>query len=174
MDNLRILDLCITIPDAMCLTQLLQSGQRLESLQLGVHLDGSALSSAFRSDRSRSGPGSLPKLRKFGFILLEASSGNDEDPDLFPAVAEFVRGHTMLEAFCLSCRESFPDFGYTAAIWGVLPSLVHLRTLSIDAPKDLPCALSGWLIPRTVVALDVQDSQGDSWKGGCDVRAFHP
>ena len=176
MDNLRSLDLCITIPDAACLRQLLESGQQLESLLLGIRLDGSALSSAFRRDRSHSVPCSLPKLREFEFILLEADSDDDEDPDLFPVVAEFVRGHPMLEALCLSYRESRrdpEDFGYTAAIWGVLPSLVHLRTLSMDAPEDLSCKLSGWLVPRTVVALEVRVLYGASWKGNCDVRMFH-
>jgi hypothetical protein len=171
MDNLRSLDLCITISDALCFTQLLESGQQLESLQLGIRLDGSALSGVFHSVHS--GPGSFPKLRKFSFSLLEANGNGDEDPDLFPAVAEFVRGHPMFEALSLSCRDDSKAFGYTAAIWGVLPSLVHLRTLSMDAPKDLPCTLSGWLIPRTVVALDVQVSNGASWKGSCDVRIFH-
>ena len=172
MENLRSLDLCIAISDAVCLTQLLESGQQLEILQLGFRLDGSALSSAFRSYRSHSGPGSFPKLRKFGFTLLEVDTDEDEDPDLFPAVAEFVRAHTVLEALCLSCSENSKDFGYTAAIWGVLPSLAHLRTLSMNAPEDLSCALSGWLIPRTVVALDIQAPEGPFWKGSCDVRMF--
>ena len=65
----------------------------------------------------------------------------------------------MLEALCLSYRHGklgSHAFGYTAAIWGVLPSLVHLRTLSMDLPQDLSPALGGWLVPRTVVALDVR------------------
>jgi hypothetical protein len=175
MDNLRSLDLCITISNAVCLTQLLESGQQLESLQLWICLDGSAISSAFRSHHSHSGPGSFPKLRKFGFTLLEVDTDEDvdPDPDLFPAVAEFVRGHPMFEALSLSCKDNPEDFGYTAAIWGVLPSLVHLHTLSMDAPEDLSCALSGWLIPRAVVALSIQIPEGASWKGSSDVRIFH-
>ena len=83
----------------------------------------------------------------------------------------------MLEALRLSYIESEQwqdpgNFGYTAAIWGVLPSLVHLRTLSMDAPKDLPYTLCGWLIPRAVVALDVRIYKESSWEG-CDVRISH-
>jgi hypothetical protein len=152
IDNLYHLHLCLTIPGPMCLTQLLESGQKLESLWLDVRSDRGTLSSAFRS---HSQPGSLPRLREFLFSP-DASENDDRDPDLFPAVTAFVRAHPMLEALSLlyrECPQRPEDFGYTAAIWGVLPSLVNLRTLSMYAPKDLSCALSGWLIPRTVVAL---------------------
>jgi hypothetical protein len=172
MDNLCNLHLCLTIPGPMCLMQLLESGQQLETLRLDIRSDGGALSSAFRS---HSLPGSFPKLREFSFIPLDASENDDGDPDLFPAVTEFVRGHPMLEALCLSyreCPQSPEDFGYTTAIWGVLPSLVNLRTLSMYAPKDLSCALGGWLIPRTVVALDVQVPEESPWEEDCNVRMF--
>jgi hypothetical protein len=169
MDNLSHLYLRLTIPDPMCLTQLLESAQRVESLWLDIRSDGGALSSAFRS---HSRPASLPKLREFSFN----HDADDGDPDLFPAVTEFVRAHPMLEALCLLCGEDLQrpeDFGYTAAIWGVLPSLVNLRTLCMYVPKDLSCALSGWLIPRTVVALEVQVPEESSWNEDCSVRMFH-
>jgi hypothetical protein len=38
----------------------------------------------------------------------------------------------------------------------VLPSLINLRTLLIDVPKDMPPALSAWLIPRGVTVLHLQ------------------
>jgi hypothetical protein len=168
MDNLSHLHLRLAIPDPKCLTQLLESAQQVESLWLDIRSDGGTLSSAFRS---HSRPGSLPKLREFSFKL----DADDGDPDLFPAVTEFVRACPMLEALSLSCGDDLEpeDFGYTAAIWGVLPSLVNLRTLSMYVPKDLSCALSGWLIPRTVVALDVQETEEFAWKEDCSVRMFH-
>jgi hypothetical protein len=82
----------------------------------------------------------------------------------------------MLEALCLWCGEDLQhpeDFGYTAAIWGVLPLLVNLRTLCMYVPNDLSCMLSGWLIPQTVVMLKVQVPEESSWNEDCSVRMFH-
>ena len=78
----------------------------------------------------------------------------------------------MLEALCLSYRQGSENLnacGYTTAIWGVLPSLVHLRTLSMDVPKGLSSALGGWLVPRTVVALDLRVPKSASWEINCAV-----
>ena len=158
-----------------CLNQLLESGQKLESLQLEIFSNERVLSGAFRQ---HSGPGSFPLLREFAFVFsgVENDDGDDEEdenPDLFPIVAEVVRGHPILEAFCLPYREGVQDdpvdFGYTAAIWGVLPTLVRLRTRSIDVPKDLSSALGGWLVPRTVVALDVRVPEDATWEIDCAV-----
>ena len=79
----------------------------------------------------------------------------------------------MLEALCLSYRESQrdpEDFGYTAAIWDVLPSLVHLRALSMDVSRDLSPGPSGLLVPRSVIALDVRVPEGASWEVDYAVR----
>jgi hypothetical protein len=81
----------------------------------------------------------------------------------------------MLEALCLSYREGLrdpEDFGYTAAIWDILPSLVHLRALSMDVPKGLSFGPSGLLVPRTIVAFDVRVAEGtsESWKVNSAVR----
>lgn len=152
--NLRKLFLSLDIPPHR-LAQLLESGQQLESLGLEVLPGRSPLSWEFRL---HSKPGSFPLLREFSFMLLSSEDDFEKDPDLFPAVAEVVRGHPMLEALSLSNRnaQNPADFGYSAAIWGVLPSLVHLRSLSMDVPEGVPSALCGWLIPRTVVALNLQ------------------
>jgi hypothetical protein len=150
INNLRNLRLSLTIYSAHSVRLLLENGQQLESLQLEISSEGCILSSMLRSF---SKPCSFPLLRKFSFILEEADR---VDPDLFPAVAEIVRGHPMLEALRMACNESAYDpgsFGYDTAIWGVVPSLVHLRALSMDFPEDLPSGLCGWLVPRTVVAL---------------------
>ena len=168
--NLRNLHLSLTITSVSCLNQLLEGGQKLESLQLEISSKEWVISRAFRL---HSGPGSFPFLREFAFVFFSVENDDGhyegEDPDLFPAVAEIVRGHPMLEALCLSYRAGVPqndhvDFGYTAAIWGVLPTLVRLRTLSMDVPKDLSSALGGLLVPRTVVALGVQVFECASWE----------
>ncbi|KAI0298284.1 hypothetical protein BC826DRAFT_967455 [Russula brevipes] len=93
-----------------------------------------------------------------GLELELSSEGCDadrDDPDLFLAVAEIVRGHPMLEVLSMMCKES-GRFGYDASIWGVIPSLVHLRALSMDVPENMPSGLCGWLVPRTVVALALE------------------
>jgi hypothetical protein len=110
------------------------------------------LSTVFRAYAK---PNSFPALRKLSFVLA-GSAHNFVDPDLFPAIAEFVRGYSMLDALCISNTYDLTGFGYDAAIWGVLPSLINLRTLLIDVPKDMPPALSAWLIPRSVTVLDLQ------------------
>ena len=157
ISDLRNLCLNITFPSVSFLMQLLEVSQKLESLRLEVPPGGDVLSGAFRS---YSGPELFPALREFSFILWGVvGEEEEEDPDLFPAVAEVVRGHPMLETLCMSYKDgslNHEDFGYDAALWGVLPSLVHLRTLSMDVPEDLLPDLCGWLIPRTVVALEVR------------------
>lgn len=155
ISNLRKLCLSLIISNACWLSQLLESGQQLETLQLEIPFDRSELSSAFCSHAQQ---GSLPKLREFSFVLLSANGNHNEDQDLFPAMAEVMRGHPMLKALCLSYRESQRDpknFGYTVAIWDVLPSLVHLCALSMDVSRDLPHGPSRLLVPRSIVALDV-------------------
>ena len=173
ISNLRNLCLSLTTNSVYFLNQLLEGGRKLESLRLEVFSNARVISRAFRP---HSEPGLFPILREFAFIFLGSDNDDDdegdENLDLFPAVAEVVRGHPMLEALCLSYGMSSEDagaFGYTAAIWGVLPSLVHLRTLSLDFPKDLSSALGGWLVPRTVVALQVRTPQWVSWKIDCAV-----
>jgi len=149
--HLRNLYLTLTIYNADFLSQILENGRQLEVLRLEVN-HGCVLSTVFRA---HAGPHLLPSLRKFSFVLTGAIS-NSPDPDLFPAVAEFVRGFPMLEALCISNTHFVTGFGYDAAVWGVLPSLINLRTLLIDMPKDLSPALSAWLIPRSVTVLHLQ------------------
>ena len=172
ISNLRELCLSLTISNAYWLSQLLESGQQLETLRVNIRFGGSEISSAFRSHAQQS---SLPRLCGFSFILLDVTVHHHEDRDLFQAVAEFVRGHPMLEVLCLSYRDSPrdpEDFGYTAAIWDVLPPLIHLRALSMDTSRDLPPGPGGLLVPRSVVALDVRVPEGASWEVDCAVRIF--
>lgn len=151
--NLRNLHLTLSLCSADFLSQLLEHGRQLEILRLEVNLEhGCVLSTIFRA---YAGPNSFPMLRKLSFVLTGAAP-NFTDPDLFPAIAEFVRGYRMLDSLCISNTHDCPGFGYDAAVWGVLPSLINLRTLLIDVPKDLPLALSAWLIPRGVTVLDLQ------------------
>jgi hypothetical protein len=151
--NLRNLYLTLSISSVDFLSQILAHGRQLETLRLDVDLEyGCVLSTVFRAYAA---PNSFPTLRKLSFVLTGAAH-NFSDPDLFPAVAEFVRGYRMLDGLCISNTYNLAGFGYDAAVWGVLPSLINLRTLLLDVPKDLPPALSAWLIPRGVTVLDLQ------------------
>jgi hypothetical protein len=163
INNLRALSVSLTISEAHCVRLLLENGRQLESLQLDIYVrtQGCMLSNVLRSFP---GPGSFPLLREFAFVLL----GGYEDPDLFPAVAEIVRGHPMLEALVMICHDD-GNFGFDAAIWGVIPSLIRLRVLSMSFPQDLSPRLCGRLIPRTVVALQLQDHSRLEWGINCDV-----
>ena len=151
--SLRNLFLTLSFCKAEFLSQLFVHGQELECLRLEVNLEhGCVLSTVFRAHAKIN---SFPALRKLSFVLNTAAN-SFSDRDLFPAVAEFVRAHPMLDALCMSNMLRLPGFGFDAAIWGMLPSLSNLRTLSIDVPKDLHFALSAWLIPRGVTALELR------------------
>jgi len=77
---------------------------------------------------------------------------------LFPALAEFLRGRQQLKTLHLSaCDESVQRaVGFDASVWGVLPSLVNLKGLTITYPSDLTPGLASWLIPRSVHALALE------------------
>ncbi|KAI0262794.1 hypothetical protein BC834DRAFT_1001800 [Gloeopeniophorella convolvens] len=151
--NLRILHLSLTVQDADFVSQLLAHGQQLQSLWLEVALErGCILSTAFRAHAR---PGTFLALRELSVVLLNAARDH-ADSDFFPAIAELVRGHPALTSLRLTNTLSLAGVGYDAAIWGALPSLVRLRALALDVPKDLSSALSAWLIPRGVVALDLR------------------
>jgi hypothetical protein len=156
--SLRNLFLTLSFSNAEFLSQLFAHGQELECLRLEVHLKlGCMLSTVFRAHANSN---SFSGLRKLSFVLNDVTGSGFSDEDLFPAVADFVRGHPMLDSLCMSnvLRLQLPGFGFDAAIWGMLPSLSNLRTLSIDVPKDLHFALSAWLIPRGVTALELRPS----------------
>ncbi|KAF8623132.1 hypothetical protein AX15_006486 [Amanita polypyramis BW_CC] len=99
-------------------------------------------------------PKALPFLRHFSF-MVHAVSRRIRDPDLFPAISEFLRGRQQLRALSLVVhdRDVQAVVGFDAAVWGVLPSLLNLKALKISYPADLPPGLAGWLIPRSVRAL---------------------
>ena len=77
---------------------------------------------------------------------------------MFPALAEFLRGRQQLKTLHLSvCDESVQRaVGFDASVWGVLPSLVNLKGLTITYPSDLTPGLAPWLIPRSVHALALE------------------
>jgi len=154
--NLCNLYLTLGISNADFLSQLLAQGRQLENLRLEVNIEhGCMLSTVFRAYAK---PNSFPTLRKLSFVLMGAAN-NLADPDLFPSIAEFVRGYGTLDALCMSNVHDLAGFGYDAGIWGVLPSFINLRTLLIDVTPDMPPALSAWLIPRSVTVLEFKVSK---------------
>lgn len=79
------------------------------------------------------------------------------DPDMFPAIADFLRERKQLKTLHLSVPDEHVQraVGFDASIWGVLPSLVALKSLSITYPIDLSPGLASWLVPRSVLALNL-------------------
>ena len=106
--------------------------------------------------RSVQGANSLPFLRHFAFSV-QSIGIRTVDRDLFPAIAEFLRGRRQLKSLQLIASEQPVQraVGFDAAIWGVLPSLEGLKGLKISYPSDLSPGLASWLIPRSVLALSL-------------------
>lgn len=140
--------------------EILTSGRQLETFNISCcGLECSTASSQFRSVQHSN---ALPFLRHFAFTI--SSIGRRTiDRDLFPAIAEFLRGRKHLRSLQLVVyEESFhPAVGFDAAIWGVLPSLEALKGLRITYPADLSPGLASWLIPRTVSALKLTLDYGN-------------
>lgn len=133
-------------------SEILNNGKQLESLSLTCcALECSNASTQFRSAQHLN---SLPFLRHFSFSV-EVIGRRTVDRDLFPAIAEFLRGRRQLRSLQLIAREETIQHavGFDAAIWGVLPSLEGLKGLKISYPSDLAPGLASWLIPRSVLAL---------------------
>ncbi|KAI0791127.1 hypothetical protein C8Q75DRAFT_716245 [Abortiporus biennis] len=146
--NLTHLDFLGTFPqDSHALADILSNGHQIESLRLQCVLECSA-SVQFREFRS-----SLPFLRHFSISLV---GYRVNDYDLFPAISEFLRGRTQLHTLQLtvpSADYAHKRLGYDANVWGVLPSLTRLQSLTATLPKDVAAAVAMWLVPRSVHAL---------------------
>ncbi|KAF8873172.1 hypothetical protein CPB84DRAFT_1818005 [Gymnopilus junonius] len=131
--------------------EILGNGRQLETFDVSCcALECSTASDQFRSVHSNS----LPFLRHFSFSV-HSLGRRTVDRDLFPAIAEFLRGRRNLRSLQLVAYDEAVQHavGFDAAIWGVLPSLEGLRGLKITYPSDLAPGLASWLIPRTVLAL---------------------
>ncbi|KAI5830762.1 hypothetical protein K523DRAFT_362691 [Schizophyllum commune Tattone D] len=138
---------------------ILTHGRQLESLALRCLLDACTPSHAFRAHAA-----ALPFLRHFAFSVRAAVHGNRaSDPDLFPAIADFLRDRKDMRAVELLVPEDpvvQREVGFGAAVWGMLPTLVALKSLSITYPADLASGLAPWLVPRSVEALELE---GVAW-----------
>ncbi|KAF9265919.1 hypothetical protein L218DRAFT_1075455 [Marasmius fiardii PR-910] len=167
---------CIPASVPNLLPDILTHGRQIESLSLTCLVD-CILSQHFRSMSSN-----LPFLRHFSFSIGGGVSRRINDRDLFPSIAEFLRGRKKLRSLTLSapCSPSPSSntnaeiqrlTGFDSGVWGVLPTLAELTSLSISWPKDLAPGLGGWLIPRTVKAL-VFDGIGANLSAERDPVAF--
>ncbi|KAF6748224.1 hypothetical protein DFP72DRAFT_578781 [Ephemerocybe angulata] len=109
-------------------------------------------------------PIALPFLRHFAFTI-SAIGRRTSDRDLFCSIADFLRGRKSLRSLKLivSCDEHVQSaVGFSAAVWGVLPSLEGLRGLAITYPGDLTAGLASWLVPRSVRALTLSLDYGNA------------
>ncbi|CAA7262338.1 unnamed protein product [Cyclocybe aegerita] len=144
-------------PSSHAFADILENGRQLEVFDVSCcALEGCSASSQFRSVMTHQGwqAHALPFLRHFAFSV-HAIGRRTVDRDLFPAIAEFLRGRRYLRSLQLVVYDEAVQqaVGFDAAIWGVLPSLEGLRGLTITYPADLAPGLASWLIPRTVLAL---------------------
>ncbi|CCM02058.1 uncharacterized protein FIBRA_04134 [Fibroporia radiculosa] len=148
--NLTHLDFLGALPpDSHAITDILQGATQLESLRLQCVLDCNA------STQFREHVRALPFLRHFSFSLL--GYGVD-DHDLFPAISAFLRDRRALHTLRLSVPSAVwaqRRLGYDATVWGVLPSLVELRSLTATLPQDVAAAVAMWLVPRGVQSLSL-------------------
>jgi len=131
---------------------ILSSGEHLESLRLiGCPLQ-------VHSVYFRQYPRSLPLLRDFGMHLQHGSRAV-VDPDLFPAICDFLRNRpllNLLELWIHNAREiDLTMFGFDVRVWEFLSSLGCLRTLSANLLLAIPYQTMVELIPRSVKTLTV-------------------
>lgn len=134
------------------IADILSQGVQLESLRLQCILNCNP-SAQFKAHL-----GALPRLKHFGFSVVDSLGGNVNDPGLFPLIAEFLRNHGALEKLELSipCDDyTQRRVGYDAAVLGALPSLTQLRRLDVTITKDVSPGLASWLIPRKTTALSL-------------------
>ncbi|KAJ7108597.1 hypothetical protein C8R44DRAFT_842911 [Mycena epipterygia] len=127
---------------------ILAYGRQLDALSLTCTLE------CLPAAQFRANADALPFLRHFELTVCGAAR-RPGSADLFPAVTDFLRARNELRTLTLVVREEADQRtgGFDAAVWGVLPSLASLRSLTISYPRDLAAGLAAWLIPRTVRAL---------------------
>ena len=102
-------------------------------------------------------PVALPFLRNFAFTITSIGR-RVVDRELFPSIADFLRGRRALKSLKLRVdgdEHTQGAVGFSAAVWGVLPSLEALRGLAVTYPSDLSPGLASWLVPRSVRALNL-------------------
>ncbi|KAJ8516510.1 hypothetical protein ONZ45_g6185 [Pleurotus djamor] len=130
--------------------EIIHDGRQLESLSLGCYIDCNI------SNQFRELPTALPFLRHFAFKVHRLNR-RIQDPDLFPAIADFLRDRKPLRTLHLTVPDEYIQraVGFDASVWGVLPSLANLKNLFITYPADLSPGLASWLVPRTVLALNL-------------------
>jgi len=130
---------------------ILGSCERLESLRL-VGYPLQAHSIHFRQYRR-----SLPLLRDFGLRLVHGRMATI-DPDLFPAICDFLRDRPLLESLELVAYAREVDqmaFGFGVYVWEFVSSLPNLRILSANLLNAIPRQRMIALIPRSVKTLSV-------------------
>ncbi|CAK5263110.1 unnamed protein product [Mycena citricolor] len=136
--------------DSNAFAVILSDARQLDSLSLTCTIE---CLPAIQFRHATSG-GALPFLRFFS-LTVSGAARRPGSADLFPAVADFLRARSELVQLSLIVREEADQrtAGFDAAVWGVLPTLTKLRTLTITYPRDLAAGLAAWLIPRSVRAL---------------------
>jgi hypothetical protein len=138
-------------PSATLFELFLRDGVHLESLRIQEASLFQTPSVHFRRYSH-----SLPHLKQFAISLSHPSSPSDYDPDIFPAICDFLRNKPGLVTLGLIAPRNpvvHRHLGFDRRCWDLLPALNHLRALSItlmDLGDSEHCAE---LIPRSVTSL---------------------
>jgi hypothetical protein len=130
-------------------------------LSNGIHLESLRLKGAIcwpHSPHFRNHPDALPHLRDFG---LHFTAIDYRDPDLFPAISDFVRDRPHLvsldlvaPSYCYPmCSFDGERMGLSSRAWDFLPSLPGLTRLYMIVPRGLAIQQAATLIPRSVRSL---------------------
>jgi hypothetical protein len=80
------------------------------------------------------------------------------DPDLFPAICDFLQDRPLLESLELIAYAREIDqtaFGFDVRVWDFISSLHHLRILSANLLHAIPRPKMVKLLPRSVKTLTV-------------------
>jgi hypothetical protein len=156
----------VDAPVVSALAYLLKHNRSLQSLQLNCTALDAPLAPVFANASTNNGgpPSSLPLLKAFVLHVHAIGPSYAQDKDaheqLFPALANFLRGRTDLHTLGLST--AVPGWtGFSAAIWGLLPTLVNLRALAMTVTPDAAPGLIAWLLPRTLRALTLSGQHSD-------------
>ncbi|KAJ7681393.1 hypothetical protein B0H14DRAFT_3535765 [Mycena olivaceomarginata] len=118
-------------PSSTPIADILTHGRQLDTLSLTCTLE------CLPASQFRAATGALPFLQHFALTVCGAVH-RPGSADLFPAVADFLRARTELQTLTLVVREETDQRtgGFDAAVWGVLPSLTHLKTFTITYLRD--------------------------------------
>ena len=160
LENLMHLNVRLHFNDLESFRDIFLATPSVESFSLSCYLEQMVFSPVLRAMKNP-----LPRVKHFAFNIHFATN---TDLDLFPALAEILRGRTKLESLDLTVPDPAMRrfLGYDSSAWGLLHTLPNLTTLAMTYVDTLSAALTSWLVPRDVRFLYINST---ALKGKCAV-----